>query len=212
MACIRPHPSCPLRLGPTLPATPPPLPAQTPPTSPVGARWICYPAAAVDLIISSVTLDNHAQRPASPAVMGRAGSATPRGKTPPDRPQRQASPQARTNSYNHARFLAVARERASIEEDGFRNGYMMAYAQFQRQRTGVVSSGARIGVENRVRSGYRPSRSVRVDNARAIGTLANTHPHTHLKIQAHQARIYKTGSQSHLIMDLIQIQFLDVRG
>lgn len=86
------------------------------------------------LIISSVMLNGHALRPASPAVMDRAGSATSRGKTPPDRHQRQASPRARINSHNHARSLAVARERASAEEEGFRNGYTMAYAQFPRQK------------------------------------------------------------------------------
>jgi hypothetical protein len=117
--------------------------ASTSPNTPYLPTWsqmgIPPGSSGGPLITPPAMLDGHSQRPASPAIMGWAGSAIPRGKTPPDHHQHphgqhRRSPQSRNDSYTHAHASAVARERASAEEEAFRNGYTMAFAQFQRQK------------------------------------------------------------------------------
>lgn len=83
--------------------------------------------------------EDQAQRPASPAIMGWAGSGVPAGKTQTP-PEHRPSTQSRVGSYSFP--TSGPSSRSSAEEEAFRNGYTMAFAQFQRQKEmerGVVS-------------------------------------------------------------------------
>ena len=98
--------------------------ASTSPNTPYLPTWsqMGMPTGTGPLATPPLPQDDYAHRPESPAIMGWAGSGAPGGKnqTPPERPS--YSTQSSTSA------------RSSAEEEAFRNGYTMAFAQFQRQK------------------------------------------------------------------------------